>query len=418
MSAVNDALTSDKKVIINMWAWAEDQYAPVIKQFEEKYPNIDVNFTVSPVSTDEYTKFQNAVSSGKNIPDVIQMEYDAMPQFAVKGSLANFSSDSIEKEMGALYNESAWKSAHVADGLYGIPTDQGPTVLYYRDDLLKQYGLEVPTTWQEFEETGKKLHEADPSKYMGFVDLADPRNLTNFMSYADSKPWTVEDVENLSFDMQNDTVKDVSDFVQRCIKEGVLQPISSAGSEFNQAMNDSRYATYLDGAWRGALLKSMYPSLSGKWKVETVPAWGDSEAKGSTSGGSMLALTAATPEDKRAAAIAFMNFISSDKDTVNTLVTDGGIFSAANSYQNDDTWTSKTDDYFGGQEIYKVYFDAAKMVNTNWSTLPFNQEFVNDYNDIVVPAYTNDSSIFDAVGKWQTKLVDYAKQQGFTVTEK
>ena len=415
---VSAALKSKKTVNLTMWAWSETQYKPVIEQFEKAYPNIKIKFVLSPVSTDEYTKFQNVVSANKGIPDIIQMEYDAMPQFAVKGELTNFSSDSIEKEIGANYNEAAWTAAHVSDGLYGIPTDQGPTVLYYRNDILKQYNLKTPTTWKEFEEEGIKLHKADSSKYMGFVDLADPRNLTNFMDYADSKPWEVKDVQNLSFDMQNDKVKEVSDFVQRCIKEGVLQPISSAGSEFNQAMNKSRYATYLDGAWRGALLKSMYPSLSGKWKVTTPPAWGSDDARSSTSGGSMLALTKnVKSKEKQAAAVAFMNYISSNKDCVNTLVTTGGLFSAANVYQNDEKQAAVTDKYFGGQAVNKVYFDAAKMVNTNWSTLPFNQEFVNEYNDIVVPTYTSGASIFDAVGKWQTKLVSYAKNQGFTVTE-
>ncbi|MCI1978301.1 MAG: extracellular solute-binding protein [Bifidobacteriaceae bacterium] len=418
MSDVNAALKSDKKTTLTMWAWSEAQYKPVIEKFEKAYPNIKIKFTVSPVSTDEYTKFQNAVSSGKNIPNIIQMEYDSMPQFAVKGSLANFSSSSIEKEMGALYNDSAWKSAHVADGLYGIPTDQGPTVLYYRSDILKEHNLKAPTTWKEFEEEGIKLHKADSSKYMGFVDLADTRNLTNFLSYADSNPWTVKDVQNLSFDMQNSKVKEVATYIQRCIKEGVLKPISSASTEFNQAMNNSNYATYLDGAWRGALLKSMYPKLSGKWQVETVPTWGTAtKSVSSTSGGSMLALSEATPKADRAAAIAFMNYINSNKDCVNTLVTEGGIFSATKSYQNDSTWETKTDKYFGGQAVNKVYFQAAKDVNTNWSTLPFNQEAVNEYNDIVVPTYTSGDSIFDAIGQWQTKLVKYAKDQGFTVTE-
>jgi multiple sugar transport system substrate-binding protein len=416
-SDVNAALTSKKTVNLTMWAWSQDQYGPVIKQFEKKYPNIKIKFVLSPVSTDEYTKFQNVVSANKGIPDIIQMEYDSMPQFAVKGDLTNFSSDSIEKTIGANYNTAAWTAAHVSDGLYGIPTDQGPTVLYYRSDLLKQYNLKTPTTWEEFEQEGIKLHKADSSKYMGFVDLADPRNLTNFLDYADSEPWNVKDVQNLSFDMQNAKVKKVADFIQRCIKEGVLQPISSAGSEFNQAMNKSRYATYLDGAWRGALLKSMYPSLSGKWKVEVPPSW-EGTARSSTSGGSMLALTKnVTSKDKQAAAVAFMNFISSDKTAVNTLVTKGGIFSAAKVYQNDATQAAVTDKYFGGQAVNKVYFDAAKLVNTNWSTLPFNQEFVNEYNDIVVPTYTSGDSIFDAIGKWQTKLVKYAKAQGFTVTE-
>lgn len=417
MDQVNAALTNKKEVELTMWAWAVDQYKPVIDQFEKEYPHIKVNFVESPVGNDLYTKFQNAVSANSNVPDILQVEQEAMPQFAVNKSLANFSSPSIEKDMGALYNDSAWNNAHVADGLYGIPTDQGPTVMFYREDILKQYNIEVPKTWDEYEKAGIALHKADPTKYLGFCDLNDNRWLTNFLSIADSMPWKVEGVEKISFDMQNDKVKAVSEFVQRCIKEGVFQPVSTTGSEFPQALNAGRYATWVDGSWRGNLLETQFPGLSGKWRVALPPQF---ESTGKTitssSGGSMLALTAACPQDKRAAAVAFMNWISSNKDAVKTLVTKGGVFSAAKAYQNDSSYEDAKSEYFGGQQVTKTYFESAKALNTEWQNLPFNNEFVTEYNDIVVPTYTNGSSIFGAIGKWQTKLKAYAEEQGFTVS--
>lgn len=416
MDDVNASLSSDKDVSLTMWAWAKDQYQPVIKQFEAKYPHIKINFVVSPVSNDLYTKFQNAVAAKSDIPDILQVEQEAMPQFAVNKSLSNFSSDSIEKQMGALYNTAAWSNAHVADGLYGIPTDQGPTTMFYREDILKAHNIEVPTTWEEYEQAGIKLHKEDPNLYLGFCDLNDQRWLTNFLSIADSKPWKVDGVEKITFDMTNDKVKKVAEFVQRCIKEGVFEPVSTTNSEFPQALNKGRYATWIDGSWRGNLLNTQFPKLSGKWRVTTNPQFKDSgKTLSASSGGSMLALTAACPKEKRAAAVAFMNWISSNKDAVNTLVTKGGVFSAAKSYQDDSSYADIEDPYFGGQKTNAVYFKAAKELNSEWQNLPFNNEFVTEYNDIVVPTYTRGGDIFDAIGQWQTKLKAYAKDQGFEV---
>ena len=39
------------------------------------------------------------------------------------------------------------------------------------------------------------------------------------------------------------------------------------------------------------------------------------------------------------------------------------------------------------------------------------------FGDEFGPVFQGNGNLDDAVAKWQTKLVDYGKQQGFTVTE-
>ncbi|MCT6837803.1 MAG: extracellular solute-binding protein, partial [Bifidobacteriales bacterium] len=188
MSDVNKALKSDKKVMLNFWTWRYDIEQANIDAFQAKYPNIKVNVTQTGASSDHYTKFQNILKSGKDVPDIVQLEYDYLPQFAVTNSLLNFADKSIESDMGKLYNDAAWKNVHVADGLYGTPLDQGPEVMFVRHDVLDQFGLKVPTTWKEFEEEGVALHKADPNRYMSFVDTTDVRYMASIIRQSGAKP--------------------------------------------------------------------------------------------------------------------------------------------------------------------------------------------------------------------------------------
>ena len=198
MDDVNAALTSDKDITLNYWTWRTDIEQPLIDAFQKKYPHIKVNVTATGAASDHYTKFQNVVKSGKDIPDVVQLEYDYLPQYAVTGALLDFSDPTIEDEMGSLYNDAAWANSHVSDGLYGTPFDQGPEIMFVRHDVLDQYGIEVPTTWDEFEQAGIALHKADPNKYMSFIDTTDVRYMAQIIRSSGAIPWTVDGVENVT----------------------------------------------------------------------------------------------------------------------------------------------------------------------------------------------------------------------------
>ena len=155
---VQAALDSDEDITLTVWTWAYDIRKKSTDAFMKKYPHIKIDLVSTGTSSDHYTKFQNVVKAGSGIPDIVQTDYDSMPQYAATGSLANISEESIEKEFGSLYADAAWNAVHMGDGLYGIPSDQAPVAMYVRADILEEYGIDVPTTWDEFEEAGKKLH--------------------------------------------------------------------------------------------------------------------------------------------------------------------------------------------------------------------------------------------------------------------
>lgn len=411
------ALSGDEDVELTVWGWAVNQYTPAIEEFQEVYPHITIDFVTGAAGTEMYTNYQNAVQANSGIPDVLQFEYYAIPQYAATGSLLNFSSESIESEIGSLYNESAWSSVHVADGLYGIPTDQAPTVMFYRQDILDGHGVDVPTTWQEFEEIGNVIRAEDPSAHLSYFYLyTNAQPLLSMFRFAGVKPWSVDGLENVTLALQSEEIREVTDFLRRNIDSGVIGPISPAGEEFGRALMEGTYISGIEGSWRGANIANQFPDLAGTWRAALPPTWGDGRPlTNSVDGGSAFAISAAIPDEKKAAAIAFANWMGSDPAGVDILV-DEGLFSAARSFQEDSDQAAATSEYFGDQAVNAVYFEAAHAVSTDWDDLPFMQEVNVSYGDIVLPAITGGGDIYEALGEWQQHLYDWGTSQGFTMT--
>src|SRR5689334_2809025 len=79
-NAVQSALA--KGGDITVWAW-EPTLKQVVADFQAKYPKVHVKLVNAGTGNDQYTALQNAVQVGKGVPDVAQIEYYALSQFAL-----------------------------------------------------------------------------------------------------------------------------------------------------------------------------------------------------------------------------------------------------------------------------------------------------------------------------------------------
>jgi multiple sugar transport system substrate-binding protein len=53
----------------------------------------------------------------------------------------------------------------IGEAILGVPYHDGPECLVYRRDLFAQHGLTPPTTWQEFHQTARLLHNPAAGLY-------------------------------------------------------------------------------------------------------------------------------------------------------------------------------------------------------------------------------------------------------------
>ena len=70
--------------------------------------------------------------------------------------------------------------------LYGIPYNTNARGMVYRKDILAQYNLQVPTTWQEMLDSARTITQKTDKKMFGFYSctlVGDPRAPQEFISW-------------------------------------------------------------------------------------------------------------------------------------------------------------------------------------------------------------------------------------------
>ena len=410
-TAVSDAdvqAALDKGGNLTVWAW-EPTLKQVVTEFTKKYPNVKVDLVNAGTGDKQYTALQNAIAAGKGVPDIGQIEYYALPQFALGKSLTSlgtFGADGLKAD----FTPGPWNSVQSGGQVYGLPMDSGPMALYYNKDVLDKHGIKVPATWTEYLDAARKLHRADPKAYIT-NDTGDAGFVTSMICQAGGKPYQVNGTD-VTINFADPGTQEFVKVWQTLISEKLLAPVSSWSDQWFQGIANGSIATLATGAWMPANFSSSAPAGSGKWRVAELPQWTAGGTASAENGGSSLALMDKGPADK-ALAYGFLKY-ATDGDGVQIRV-DNGAFPATSKTLSDQKWLGTEFKYFGGQKANEIFAKSANNVVTGWSYLPFQVYANSVFNDTAGKAYVSGTTLADGLKAWQDQSAKYGSEQGFTV---
>ncbi|MFJ4715727.1 extracellular solute-binding protein [Streptomyces sp. NPDC088785] len=170
-SGGGDSAQDDKSGTLRVWLFQEVNNGPkkkvmdaAVDTFEKAHDGAKVKIEYIPVET-RAEKIKAAFNDPKSAPDVIEYGNTDTAGYVKDGGLAD-----VTKEFGA-WREAAdtdptAKESVTVDGkIYGAPYFVGVRALYYRTDVFKDLGVDVPKTQAELVATAKKIHKAKPDLY-------------------------------------------------------------------------------------------------------------------------------------------------------------------------------------------------------------------------------------------------------------
>ncbi|WP_203832384.1 extracellular solute-binding protein, partial [Catellatospora citrea] len=345
-----------------VWAW-EPTLKQVVTAFEAKYPKVKVNLVNAGTGNDQYTALQNAVAAGSGVPDVAQIEYFALPQFALGKSLTDltaFGADSLD----GTFTPGPRSSVKTGGGTFGLPMDSGPMALFYNKEVFDKHQIEVPTTWDEYVAAAKKLHAADPKAYIT-NDTGDAGFTTSLIWQAGGKPFAVDGTRvRIRLDDQG-SAKFASTW-QQLVGGKLLAPVGSWSDGWYKGLGDGSIATLVIGAWMPANLESGVPAAKGKWRVAPMPQWTAGANAAAENGGSSLALPKAGANN--ALGYAFLKYATAGEGV--QIRVDNGAFPATTAELRSPAFLGKEFPYFGGQKANEIFAKSAADVVPGWSYLP------------------------------------------------
>ncbi|WP_129896421.1 ABC transporter substrate-binding protein [Bifidobacterium pseudolongum] len=445
MLAVAGCGEHDDRTQISVWSW-EPSMAALIADFEARNPDIHV----TQIGTADYSKLNSAIQDGYGTPDVVQLEYFALPQYAVSGQLRDLTSRTTN--YGSFYTPGSWSSVQLDGRVYGVPMDSGPMAFFYNQDVFEQAGVDAAKirTWDDYYRAAKKLKEN--GVYIA-ADDGDASFYNAMIWLAGGRPYnTSHDGKEVSITLDTDTgTQEFTRFWQQMIDEDLVNTrLDTWSDDWKQALGSGTVASLFAGAWMPSLLLADVPGTAGLWRVAQMPT-AHGNLTNSENGGSALGVLSSSRRPE--ASWRFIEYVCHETAGIMTRV-DGGAFPADNATLNSANFLNKTTvrdargievPYFGGQKFNTVLAQAASHVSTGYQYLPFEVYARSDFRATVGAAYTwvnDEHTYYDAVRReregliqrkdmpqspgpqvtlregierWQSDLKEYGANQGFTM---
>ncbi|MEP7054117.1 MAG: extracellular solute-binding protein [Actinomycetota bacterium] len=400
-----------KPAELTFWTWVEG-LQPNVDLFQKKYPNIKVKIQNQGQGQPHYAKLRSAMKSGQGAPDVAQIEFQYVPTFSLTNDLLDITKYTAATK--ALYPEPVWNQV-VRDGkVYAVPQDIGPMAMLYREDIFKKNNIEIPKTWAEFAEAGKKLHAADPKTFITSFAPNDGGWINGMLWQAGAKPFTVKSADSIDIHLADDpAAKKFIDVWSPMIKDGTVAVDPDFADDWYRGLNEGKYATWITAGWGPYFLQGQAKSTSGKWRAAPIPQYAAGENASANWGGSTTAVMAKSKFP--VAAAEFAKFLNSDPESAKLMVTNQHFFPATSALLSSADFTDAKDPFFGDTPVNKTFAEAAAQVNPDFTFSPFQDTVYSTQNDTIGAAVTKRQDLGPAFDAWQKAVTDFAKKQGFKV---
>ncbi|GCE76251.1 ABC transporter substrate-binding protein [Cellulomonas biazotea] len=410
---IDEAMQTPTELVF--WTWVPD-IEKEVALFEAAYPAIDVKVVNVGQGADHYQKMRSALEAGEGAPDVAQVEFQHLQSFALGDNLLDLTSY-LPEDVSGDYVDWIWEQVLSTDGekVWGVPQDSGPMGLLYRDDILAAHGIEVPTTWDAFAQAATDLHAADPNVYLTNLPGNDMGQFTALLWQAGARPFGFDGDQTVTIDLMSDEATQVAQYWGDLIAADAVSVDPDFTDPWYQGLANGKYASWVAAAWGPVFLQGTAENTSGLWRAAKSPQWAEGDDVSANWGGSSDAVMASTKNPIAASQLAL--WINNDKESAMTMATEQFLFPTTNEVLEDPAWADEASEFYGGQQVNKLFAEISGTVEADFGWLPFMDYAYSAGEQTVGKAIADKTDLVEAMQAWQDALVTYAEQQGFTVAD-
>ncbi|MGD7043361.1 extracellular solute-binding protein [Jeotgalibacillus proteolyticus] len=131
--------------------------ADIIEEFEKENPGITIETEV--LENEQYKNKIKVLSSSNDLPDVGVTWAAGYLEPFVEGELFAPLDDVLNDGLKDSFVAGTTEAYAMNDETYGLPLELNIAPIYYNKAIFEEYGLEVPETYEEFQEIVKTLEE-------------------------------------------------------------------------------------------------------------------------------------------------------------------------------------------------------------------------------------------------------------------
>ncbi|MFE0002337.1 ABC transporter substrate-binding protein [[Kitasatospora] papulosa] len=355
-----------RKTRITFWSALRGSQE-VVDAFNRGHDTIQVDFQQIPSGGQGgYAKLSNAARAG-NAPDIATIEYPQVPGFAIDGvcrDLTGLMSDGLRAKL----LPQALGLTTFEKRVFSVPLDIEPMVMHYRTDLFERYGLTVPRTWEEFEDTARTVRRKGDERRMALFPTDGDTHFAAWSWQAGAR-WfdTSGGAWNLS--LADAPTRRVAAYWQRLTDQHLVFMNASESRQSDAQIAGGAVLSRLSGAWDAGAQMKARPGQKNRWAIAPLPQWDPADPGVGTHGGSTFAVTkdSTAPE----AAMEFIEWQVSHPDALRARLSSGASSQYPAAPGLVDVGREAFDrSYYGGQDIYSLFEREALKIRAGWTWGP------------------------------------------------
>ena len=347
---------------LSVWCWDPNFNVYAMKQAEKIYQKDHPNFKLD-IQEKVYNDIETALITAaeandySTLPDIFLMQ-----DYSFHKNATNYPGIFTElTESGIDFSKfSAGKLADsTVDGKnYGVPFDNGATIMAIRRDMVEAAGLTVEdfkdTTWSDFMEKAKKV--VDTNNVPMLTSSGGSEIVIEMLQSAGASPMIDGKVDLVG----NKALKAAIETYETLIKDGIMVDYTD-WDQYIASMNKGTAAGVIQGCWIMSSIQAA-EDQSGKWAIVNMPKFDDVE--GATNyancGGASWAVSSNCKNTDLAYDFIKTTFGGSVELYDDLLPNAGAIASYLPAAES--PVYNENSDFYGGQAVYKDIVEFAGQV--------------------------------------------------------
>ena len=305
----------------------------IIQEFNSSQSDVTVEAKYVPFA--DFKKQLSIGASADELPDLVILDNPDHASYAAMGIFA----DLTGRFDVSTYYEGPVNSCTLDGKLYGVPFGSNCLLLYYNEDMLKEAGCEVPTTWEELQQVAEACTTSTVSGF-AHCSLQNEEGTFNFL------PW-VWSTGATSYEINSEGGIKALTAVKNLVDSGAMtkEAINWTQGDTMHQFIAGNLAMMINGTWQVPTMRAEAPDLH--WNVAPIPM---DATQASGLGGENYAVIAGGNEE---GAIKFLEYATSEETCLYMMNAMGYISSNSTIAEGQ----------FEGDPVYEAFVEEMQYAN-------------------------------------------------------
>ncbi|KFI92301.1 family 1 extracellular solute-binding protein [Bifidobacterium saguini DSM 23967] len=413
LAACGSSTAHDGRVTIEWWGYEQGQQEQA-DAFNQSQDKIRVVYHRQATNTKAEESLVNAVKAGQDVPDLFEADMDSTISLLAAGTIQNIAP--YHPDLSNI-NPNAVESFTVANRLAAIPFKFSPQFIIANQRTFDEYGVAVPTNWDEYIQAGEQLKAANPK--IKIINLAgeDPTTLVVLAQQFGAQWYSVKG-DSWVIDINGAPTRKAVGYLQRIVDEGLFsQKTFIEWDALMQFFQSGNLATIPTSTWQLSAYQSNFQKSLGDWKAYDWPKESADSPLVSPLNVQGYALPKGAKHPQEALEFALWLATNSKAAHIAASPTTGnGTFPAmkdATPYIADSLPDKLLKDKTGAEQVVKDSIDSATPYSTgiNWSSM--YKQLQDQWAKFINKQVTGDQML-DYLQRW---TVADLKNKGINVRE-